>query len=402
MKKISGSFTQQEPISGEAIEAAVAVLRSGRLHRYGIQEGEVAPAARLEQDFAAYIGVRYCLACTSGGYAIHIALRAAGLRFGETVLTNAFSLAPVPGAIDNASGNAILVETTADLTIDLSDLEAKLQHHRPRFLLLSHMRGHIVDMDKLCALLQRYQTRLIEDCAHTMGASWDGRKSGSFGLAACFSTQTYKHINSGEGGLLVSDDEELMARAILLSGSYMLQERHGTVPPPEVFVALAAQTPNYSGRMDNLRAAILVPQLRQLDDNCKRWNRRYEVIVEQLVGVNGIRLPRRDPKEFYVGSSIQFFLEKCTSEEIEIFLKACRDSGVEVKWFGAPQPAGYTSRYDHWNFLPVQRLVVTDAILHGLCDMRIPLTFSIEDCRQIGRNIAEAVAYSCAAQRKAG
>ena len=401
MRKFTGSFTQQESIPEDAIAAAVDVLRSGRLHRYNIAEGEVAPAALLEQAFAEYMGARYCLACASGGYALHIALRAAGLRVGEEVLTNAFSLAPVPGAIDNAGGVAVLVETTEDLTIDLKDLETKLERHRPRFLLLSHMRGHIADMGALCALLQRYETKLIEDCAHTMGASWDGRKSGGFGLVSCFSTQTYKHINSGEGGLLVSDDADLMARAIFYSGSYMLQERHGCLPAPEVFAEVSAQIPNYSGRMDNLRGAILLPQLRELDENCHRWNRRYQIIEKHLADVKDIRLPRRDPKEGYVGSSIQFFLEGRTEDEIQAFVDACRERGVEVKWFGASHPAGYTSRYDHWGYLPAHRLPRTDAILHGLCDMRIPLSFSLEDCELIGAALVESFTQTCLQTKEA-
>ena len=395
MKTFSKSFTQQEPIPEAAIERAVAVLRTGRLHRYNIAAGETAPAARLEQAFAAYMGARHCLACASGGYAMHIALRAAGLRPGEAVLTNAFSLAPVPGAIDNAGGIPILVETSAELVIDLDDLEAKLARHRPRFLLLSHMRGHIADMDALCALLQRHGTRLIEDCAHTMGALWNGRKSGSFGLAACFSTQTYKHLNSGEGGLLVSDDAGFMARAILHSGSYMLWERHGALPPAQAFELAQEQTPNYSGRMDNLRAAILPPQLRRLDENCRRWNQRYQAIAERLGAIAGIRLPRRDPREQYVGSSIQFFLDRRAPSEIEAFLAACSRRGIDIKWFGAARASGYTSRYSHWGYLPPQRLERTDAILHGLCDMRIPLTFSLDDCEQIGNGIADAFADAC-------
>ena len=396
MRKFTGSFTQQESIPEDAIEAAIRVLRSGRLHRYNIAEGEVAPTTHLEETFAEYMGSRYCLACASGGYALHIALRAAGLRAGETVLTNAFSLAPVPGAINNAGGVAVLVETNADLVIDLDDLEEKIERCRPRFLLLSHMRGHIADMDALCILLQRYETELIEDCAHTMGAFWNGRKSGSFGLVSCFSTQTYKHINSGEGGLLVSDDANLMARAISYSGSYMFHERHGLPLAREAFEEIAALTPNYSGRMDNLRAALLLPQLRRLDDNCERWNRRHQIIAGHLASVAGIRLPRRDPKEQYVGSSIQFFLDGRSKDEIQDFLAACLDRGIEVKWFGASRPSGYTSRYDHWNYLQGQRLSRTDKILHGLCDMRIPLTFSLDDCDQIGIGIAKAFTQTCA------
>ena len=103
-------FTQQEAIPESAIEQAVEVMRTGRLHRYNTLVGETAAAAQLEQEYAAYMGQSYCLACTSGGYALHIALKAAGIEAGDAVLCNAFTLAPVPGAIDNAGGKPVLVE----------------------------------------------------------------------------------------------------------------------------------------------------------------------------------------------------------------------------------------------------------------------------------------------------
>jgi len=118
-----GSFTQQEPISEEGIAAAVKVLRSGRLHRYNTERDELSEVSLLEREFAAYQGSRYALACSSGGYALQIALRAAGLRADEPVLTNAFTLAPVPGAVVNAGGRVVLVETTMDLVPYLVDLE---------------------------------------------------------------------------------------------------------------------------------------------------------------------------------------------------------------------------------------------------------------------------------------
>lgn len=70
---------------------------------------------------------------------------------------------------------------------------------------------------------------MFEDCAHTMGVCWNGKKSGTFGKAACYSTQTYKHMNSGEGGLLITNDDYVMARAIMFSGSYMLYSAHTRV-----------------------------------------------------------------------------------------------------------------------------------------------------------------------------
>ena len=146
----TGSFTQQEPIPEAGIEAAVAVMRSGRLHRYNTAPGETAETALLEQEFAAQIGAKYCLAVASGGYAMGTALRALGVKPGDKVLTNAFTLAPVPGAIAAVGAVPVFVGVTANLVIDLDDLAAKAD--QADVLLLSHMRGHLVDMDALMAV----------------------------------------------------------------------------------------------------------------------------------------------------------------------------------------------------------------------------------------------------------
>ena len=148
--RFSGTFTQQEELSDEAVEAAVRVMRSGRLHRYNTLEGEISEVSALEAEYAAYQGADFCVACASGGYAMTTALRAAGLRPGEQVLTNAFTLAPVPGAIVGAGGHPVLVEITDDLVIDVADLASKIDGTGARFLLLSNMRGHLADMDRLC------------------------------------------------------------------------------------------------------------------------------------------------------------------------------------------------------------------------------------------------------------
>jgi len=388
LKPFTGNFTQQEALDDDVVAAATTVLKSGRLHRYHSAPGELSRASELEQAYALYQGARYCLACASGGYAMAIALRAAGLKPGETVLTNGFTLAPVPGAIASAGGKSVLVEITADLVIDLEDLDRKARSTGARFLLLSNMRGHLADMDLLSDIIRRHSMILIEDCAHTMGAAWNGRKSGSFGLAGCFSTQTYKHLNSGEGGLLTSDDPDFMACAILLSGSYMLYERHGAAPPAEVFDRIRLETPNMSGRMDNLRAAILLPQLARLEDSIARWNERYRAVEEGLKAVEGLVLPRRPDAERYVGSSIQFRIPGLSRPDAEAFVAACKALGVELKWFGAPDPVGFTSTHHSWRYVDPQVLPETDHVLSTLFDMRLPLTFTLEECRHIASIIA--------------
>lgn len=388
----SKPFTQQEAIPEAGIEAAVEVLRNGRLHRYNTVEGETAAAALLEQEYAAYIGQRYCLACTSGGYSLHIALKAAGIQPGEGVLTNAFTLAPVPGAINNAGGKPLLVEIDDNYCVDLAHLQSMMQQTQARFFMISHMRGHIADMNAVVDLCEKYGVTLIEDCAHTMGASWNGKMSGTFGKIACFSTQTYKHLNSGEGGLLTTDDDEIMARCIIYSGSYMLYERNGTPPPPEVFADIRLDTPNYSGRMDNLRATILRAQLPRLDDNCARWNARYQALEECLLKNSGIQLSERPEAEAYVGSSLQFRVKDLRQNQVSDFIAACAARGVELKWFGGAEPHGFTSRYDSWRYIEdSQHLPQTLEILAATFDLRIPLTFSVKDMQIIGGIIDQEV-----------
>jgi dTDP-4-amino-4,6-dideoxygalactose transaminase len=385
----SGSFTQQEPIPEDAIEAALAVLRHGRLHRYNVAAGEVGEVALLEQEFAAQMGARYCLAVASGGYALATALRAVGVGHSDTVLTNAFTLAPVPGAIAAVGARPVFVDVTENLTIDLEDLAAKAG--QAKVLMLSHMRGHLCDMDRLMEICDAAGITVIEDCAHTMGASWNGVKSGRHGAIGCYSCQTYKHVNAGEGGLLITDDEEIAARAIMLSGSYMLYGRHLAAPGPEVFERVKYETPNISGRMDNLRAAILRPQLRNLDAQVARWNERYRALEDGLRGTPGLTVVERPAAEVYVGSSFQFLLLDWAEGAVQAVLDRCAARGVELKWFGVPEPVAFTSRYDSWRYADTPRLPQSDRILAGIIDMRVPLTFSLEDCAQIARIIRAEV-----------
>ncbi|NKB27113.1 MAG: aminotransferase class I/II-fold pyridoxal phosphate-dependent enzyme [Rhodobacteraceae bacterium] len=387
----TGSFTQQDPLPPAAIEAANAVMRSGRLHRYNLTEGEVGEAALLESEFAAFAGARHCVAVASGGQAMAIALRATGVALGTPVLTNAFTLAPVPGAIAAVGAQPVFVGTTEALTIDLDDLAAKIATTRARHLLLSHMRGHIADMDALMTICDGAGVTVIEDCAHTMGADWNGTPSGRHGALACYSTQTYKHINSGEGGLLTTDDPDLAAKAVLMSGSYMLYAHHGTAPAREVFEAHRYDTPNMSARMDHLRAAILRPQIPLLPERRAAWNALYAAVEDGLRGLNQLALIDRDPREGFVASSIQWRLPEWPAAAIEALIAACATRGVALKWFGAATPTGFTSRHSHWHYANPEPLPRTEAILSTLIDMRLPLTFTTEGAALIARIIADEV-----------
>ena len=387
------AFTQQEAIPEQAKQRVMELLDSGRLHRYNTVGNELSDAAMLEQAYAQYQGRKYCLACTSGGYGIHIALRAMGLQAGDEVLTNAYTLAPVPGAIHAAGGKPVLVEIDENYHLDLADLKAKAKASKAKILLLSLMRGHIPNMQQLMTLCNELDIKVLEDCAHTMGASWDGIKSGNFGQVAAFSLQTYKHLNTGEGGLVVTDDAQIAARLIMHSGSYMLYERHGAAPAPEVFENIRLVSANMSGRMDNMRAALGLAQLPNLDKNCERWNHRYNLLNAAIGAISGVDIPTRDKRESFVGSSIQFRPTALKMDQMPDFIAACAAQGVELKWFGESQPKAFTSRYDSWHYIsPMPHLPSTLEALDRTLDLRVPLTFDDEDCRLIGAVIAQVMA----------
>lgn len=390
-RNFSGSFTQQETIPAEAIDAAVAIMQSGRLHRYNLNPGEPGEVALLEAEYRDWQGSGFCLAVTSGGQAMQIALRACGMAPGDAVLTNAFTLAPVPGAIVAVGGKPVLVEIDETLRLDLNDLEKKIAGSSARVLVVSHMRGHLCDMDRLMQICDRSGVTVIEDCAHTMGATWNGKRSGNFGKAACFSTQTYKHMNSGEGGFLTTDDAEAAARATILSGSYMLYERHGAGPAPEAFAEARYEMPNCSARMDALRAAILRPQLARLENSIEAWNARYTAVDRGLASSNRVETIARPAAESFVGSSIQFRLPGFSGDQCQAVLSAAAARGVELKWFGGAEPVGFTSSHHSWRYMADQDLPGTDAVLAVLFDMRLPLTFSEADCALIAELICEAV-----------
>ncbi|MGB3281261.1 MAG: DegT/DnrJ/EryC1/StrS family aminotransferase, partial [Pseudorhodobacter sp.] len=249
----------------------------------------------------------------------------------------------------------------------------------------------LCDMDRLMQITTDLGITVIEDCAHTMGALWNGRRSGNFGLAGCFSTQTYKHMNSGEGGLLTSDDADFMARATILSGSYMLFERHGAGPSAETYADIKLDNPNTSARMDNLRAAILRPQLRDIYNAVAAWNARHDLLAKRLASHQAIRMPHRPAAESYVGSSLQFLVPGISNLDARKLVAQLAQSGVEVKWFGAQEPVGFTSSHHSWRYTARQDLPKTDEILAGLFDLRLPLTFSLDDCDLLADHIMDQV-----------
>ena len=131
--------------------------------------------------------------------------------------------------------------------------------------------------------------------------------------------------------------------------------------------------------------------MRDLDNQVRHWNDRYRVVEAGLRGVHGLKLVERPQSEAFVGSSIQFLLLDWSPERILAVISGCAARGVELKWFGGAEPVGYTSTYRHWNYAPSEPLATSDRVMAGLMDMRLPLTFSLDDCALIARIISDEV-----------
>ncbi len=403
LPRLARDLTEPEPIPEAGIARACELMRSGRLFRYGELGADQNDVALLEQEFAAFVGRRYGVAVNSGGAALCLALKVLDLQPGEPVLVNGFTLAPVPGAILHAGGRPVLVEIGPDYVIDCEDLRAKARTFGARILLLSHMRGHIADMDAVMAACDELGLLLVEDCAHALCAAWDGRAIGTFGAAAAFSAQTYKHLNAGEGGFLVLDDDDRVARAILHSGSYMLHAQHRSAPAAEVIAAWEERTPNFSMRMTALAAALLRPQLHDLPRRAARWNAIHDRIGAAIARSQHVRLPPRSPKECYGATSVQFSLLGFDEAEITAVLDRCAARGLPIKWFGAGRQRGFTSAPRHWRYAGEQGpMAQTHAILAGLCDIRTPLSLTDEDCDLVAEILREAIETVVSARAETG
>lgn len=171
----------------------------------------------------------------------------------------------------------------------------------------------------------------------------------------------------------------------------MLYDRHLASPGVDVFERIKYDMPNISGRMDNLRAAILRPQLQDLDTQVRRWNERYQLIEAGLRDTPGLQVIERDEAEHYVGSSIQMLLLDWSADKVDEVIARCATRGVELKWFGREEPVGFTSTYRSWRYVDAPAMPDSDRVLAGIVDMRVPLTFTLDDCALIARIIRAEV-----------
>lgn len=406
MKFHQTKFTACAPVPDESIENVVTLMQQGTLYRYGQGGGDQedgtlleSEVSRLEDEFSQCIGFKYTVAVNSCGSAMFLALKAAGVQPGDKVFTNAFTFTAVPSSIIHAGARPVYVECNRQYTIDVEDLAQKIEGHPDvKYCLLSHMRGHISDLDKVKELCDRANIVLIEDCAHSLGAQWYNKTTESYqhvgqhGVIACFSTQSYKLLNSGEGGFISTNDEEMAAYCALAAGAYeKYYRKHKSVPADDqLFERLKFNIPNYSMRMSNLTAAVLRPQLQFLSEKVADYNARYDQLVGILSHVTHIEIPEILPQVRRVGSSMQFNLLGLTVAESQKIVKRLSEECIKVQIFGH---ADNSRNFRNWrySFDDVPDLKQTEAIIATACDIRLPLSLNAEDINLLGYLIKDAL-----------
>lgn len=363
-----------EPIPESARAEIDRLLQSGDLFRYTAPKD--APVALLERDFAERMGSRYALAVSSCSAALFLSLKALDLPRGARVLIPAFTFAAVPSAIVHADCTPVLVEVGPDFRIDAEDLAHKLPEADA--VLISHMRGHTSDMDLIMRLAEAQGIPVIEDAAHSLGTVWGGRNIGTIGKIGCFSFQSYKLINAGEGGIMVTDDPELAARAVIMSGAY--EENWRKHPGLQNSVAhWQNRLPLYNLRMQNLSAVVIRSQIPEIDRRVRDGRRNHDHLAEQLNRSGLLQVPAALPPEERAPDSIQFNLVgDWTDAEAHAFQRKARARGIAVQVFGLSD--GNARAYWNWQFLPdLPDLPKTRAMLMRACDLRLPARLTLAE-----------------------
>ncbi len=366
-----------EPIPEAARAEIDRLLHSGDLFRYTAPAD--APVALLEREFADLMGVKYALAVSSCSAALFLSLEALGLKQGARVIIPAFTFAAVPSSIVHARMQPVLVEVGENYRIDLDDFTAKIDQDIDA-VLISHMRGHTSDMDAIKALCDARNIPVIEDAAHSLGTLWHGEKIGTIGKVGCFSFQSYKMINAGEGGILISNDPDLIARAVIMSGAYEHNWKKHKGPngqnDPELAEAFARwqnQLPLYNMRLQNLSAAVIRPQLPELARRVRDGLANHDYVAGELNKSPWLNVPPALAPETRAPDSIQFNLvDFARDEDAVAFQDAAAARGVKVQVFGLS--TDNARAFWNWQFIPgeIPDLPKTRTMLMRACDVRLP------------------------------
>lgn len=254
------------------------------LFRYYVPEDKKDKVGQLEKEFAEKFRVKYALAVNSGTSALIASLVACGIGPGDEVIVPGYTFFATASAVVVAKAIPVIAEIDETLTIDPDDIERKITP-QTKAVIPVHMRGLPCNMDKIMDIAKKHNLFVIEDCAQADGGSYKGKRLGTFGDAGCFSFDFFKIISTGEGGMIITNDEKIYIRAQSWhdTAACWRPDRYGRERMPgELFCG-----ENY--RMSQIHAAIGLAQLRKLDDYLNSLRKRKKILMEELKGLKRLK-----------------------------------------------------------------------------------------------------------------
>lgn len=383
-------MTALRMIDDAVIESVVDTLKQARLFRYDCDTAEQSATSILERRFAEAVGTKYAVAMNSCSSALFVSMLCAGLKPGDKVLMPAFTFIAVPSSVVHAGATPVLVDVDENYVMDLEDFERKITPET-KYLMLSYMRGRAPDLHKVKAICEKHGVILLEDAAHALGVLFDGVQTGKFGVAASFSAQSYKMIDGGEGGVMVTDDEDIAFKAMLYAGCYEQnwKKHFWTEGQGEKLMAMVNSLPAYNFRMSNLSASALTPQLDQVDARVEHFNANYNRLADILGSSPNFRIPKFTDKLRPAADSIQWEFQNMSDAQIAGTIEQLAGQGIKVGVF-----TGANARcFWNWTFFEHEHdCAYTKDLLQRTCDMRLRLFLQPDDIDEMGKNLLAAVA----------
>ncbi|MEM2168147.1 MAG: DegT/DnrJ/EryC1/StrS family aminotransferase [Candidatus Bathyarchaeia archaeon] len=321
-------------IGEEEAREVSEVLRAQSLFRY-YGPKFLGKTERFEREFADYIGVKRALAVSSGTGALCAALAAVDVGPGDEVIIPGFSWIMDAMAVLFLRAIPVIAEIDETLSLDPEAFEKKISD-RTKAVIATHMRGFQCDMDRIRKIASEYGVKVVEDVAQACGGSYKGRKLGSIGDVGAFSFQLNKVITAGEGGAVTTNDEDAYIKAAVFHDA-PFYSRFGGEPRLGL---------NF--RLNEVSAAILLAQLRKIDDIIARMRRRKANIVKALSEIDGIEVHKPVDPSGEVAVAIVIFLE--SFDKAELFARALNAENIGAWHLFNPKKRDLHVYY-HWDAL---------------------------------------------------
>lgn len=322
-------------IGKEEADAVRGVIESGQLFRY--RGGEGGETDKFEAEWAARIGAKYAIAVTSGTAALASALAGMGVGPGDEVIVPAYTWIASPVAVLTVGAIPVIAECDPSLTIDAADIERKITP-RTKAVIPVHMSGLPCNMDAVMAVAEKHNLAVLEDACQADGGAYKGKGLGSIGDSGANSFNFFKIITCGEGGAMLTSDEDVYLKALVYcSGGCGIQEKEG-----------ADKTPIFAGvnyRTNEILSAILRVQLTRLDGILEKLRQEKRVMMAELEGEPAFTFNPINDVEGDCATVLAIMFE--TKERAKAFIDAMREEGVGVGW---PYDSG---QHIYPNWVPV-------------------------------------------------